>query len=85
MLLELKITASMHPTCPQQPLLPAEIPTFHMWQSGRGSGKWGPGWTLKEHPFPGLRAQCLGSGPHKGPFRPHEPQVRGLWLVTMLQ
>lgn len=70
----------MHPTCPQQPLLPAEIPTFHMWQSGRGSGKWGPGWTLKEHPFPGLRALCLGSGPHKGLFK--APWTTGQGLVA---
>lgn len=68
----------MHPTCPQQPLLPAKIPTFNMWLSGRGSGKWGPGWTFKGIHSLGWGPCVWGQGLLKGLFSPHEPQVRGL-------
>lgn len=72
----------MHPTCPQQPLLPAKIPTFHMWQCGRGSGKWGPGWTQIRHPLSGLKALYFGPALRMA-FINLATTGRGLWLVTM--
>lgn len=45
----------------------------YVWQSERGSGKWGPGWTIKDVHSLGW-GPCVGAGPNKGLCRPFKPQ-----------